>query len=120
MSFGTQLPDISFGRYPDGGNEWVYMPEPSYSGSNLPGINDVTRVSAAVGFSSKGGLFSGPLTVELSAESESATIRYTTDGTWPDLESAIYRSPISITSNKTVRARSFEEGYLPGPVCTET
>ncbi len=120
LRFGIQLPDISYGRYPDGGNDWVYMPEPSYSGNNRPGIPDMSSVSAAISFSVKGGFHSGPQVVELSTASAAATIRYTTDGSWPDSESAVYTSPIHISSNKAIRARSFEEGHLPGPVYTET
>ncbi|MBN2274175.1 MAG: lamin tail domain-containing protein [Bacteroidales bacterium] len=120
FSFGKQLPDISYGRYPDGSTTFLYMPEPSPNKSNKQGIGDVNRISEGVIFSQDGGFYSGSQTVELSTLSPTAEIRYTLDGSWPDAESEIYTSPISISENTVIRSRSFDAGYLPSRVYTET
>jgi len=120
LRYGTQLPDISYGRYPDGSGNWLYMPEPTYSQKNLAGVDDPSVISGKILFSQGGGLYQGSQVISLSTDSPLAVIRYTTDGTWPGAVSPIYTSPISISSNKVIRARSFEEGTLPGPVCTES
>ncbi len=120
FSFGAQIPDVSFGRYPDGSSDFIYMPEPSCLDSNNPGLVDAFGFSDTVTFSQSGGFYNGSQDIELSIPSPTASIRYTTDGSWPDSKSKIYYSPIHISSNRVIRARSFDEGALPSPVYTET
>lgn len=120
FSFGNQLPDVSYGRYPDGSSDFFYMPEPTFAQANSPGLSDAENISDTVLFFPGGGFYSGRQAVELSAISSTATIRYTIDGSWPDSESDIYTSAIPVSVNTVIRAKSFEEGYLPGPVYTET
>lgn len=120
FSFSAQLADVSYGRYPDGSSEFVFMPEPTCSKKNLPGIIDADNISDSVIFSQKGGFYTGQQSIELSTPSPGASIRYTSDGSCPDSESEIYTSALSFSSNKVIRARSFDPGQLPGPVKTET
>ena len=120
LRYGVQHPDISYGRYPDGSNEWYYIGEPTYSKSNLPGVKDGERVSDYVVFSQEGGFYPGPVLVTLMTSSPTATIRYTTNGTWPDKGSEVYDAPITISENTVLRARAFEDGFLPGLVSTVT
>ena len=49
-----------------------------------------------------GGIYNGPQSVTLSAN-ESAVIHYTVDGSSPNMTSAIYQTPIQITSDTTLR-----------------
>lgn len=44
LSFGNQLSDISFGRYPDGSDFWQFMPEPTPGTYNTQG-NDPPELS---------------------------------------------------------------------------
>ena len=120
FSFDRQLADVSYGRYPDGSNEFTYMPEPTCSKANKAGVYSAGHVSDSVIFSQVGGFYSGQQSIELSSLSPTASIRYTLDGSWPDSESELYNSPFRITSNKVIRARTFDPGYLPGPVHTES
>ena len=53
------------------------------------------------------------LSVELNGK---GTIRYTLDNTEPNATSPIYNGAIKISSTTVVRARCFENGYLPGEV----
>lgn len=48
--------------------------------------------------------------VTLASPTEGAEIRYTTDGSEPGKDSALYTSPITIDANKTIKARAFKQG----------
>jgi alpha-mannosidase len=54
--------------------------------------------------------FLEPLEVKLSCPNPGAVIRYTTDGTAPTANSAIYSKPIELTTTSTVKARAFLDG----------
>ena len=47
-------------------------------------------------------------------------IRYTTDATEPNENSLIYNEPINIKSTTVIRARVFQEGYIPSSVQSRT
>ena len=50
--------------------------------------------------------------VVMECETEGAEIRYTTDGSEPTAESALYTEPVEITGNGTFRARAFKDGLF--------
>jgi Chitobiase/beta-hexosaminidase C-terminal domain len=52
-----------------------------------------------------------PISVTISDAMSGATIYYTTDGTAPTPESALYTGPISVTSTQTIRAMAVVKGY---------
>ena len=66
-----------------------------------------------------GGTFGGDQTVIISA-APGATVRFTTDGSWPDVSSAIYTGPLVITADATVMAQAFHAGWLASPVASAT
>jgi hypothetical protein len=78
-------------------------------------------------FSPAGGSFSDPITVTISCTTAGATIRYTLDGSEPDLSSDEYSSPITISETTTIKAKASKEDmddskvgsatyYYPQPV----
>ncbi|MEP6676306.1 MAG: alpha-L-fucosidase [Ferruginibacter sp.] len=46
-------------------------------------------------------------------------VRYTTDGTEPDLQSELYTKPFTIDKTSTIKAKSFLSGILPGTTVSE-
>lgn len=56
--------------------------------------------------------------VELSSETEDATIYYTLDGTTPDMSSPVYTVPIVVTAAVTIKAIAVKEGMDPSDVLT--
>ena len=50
--------------------------------------------------------------VVMECETEGAEIRYTTDGSEPTAQSALYTEPVEITGNGTFRARAFKDGLF--------
>ncbi|MFZ5941843.1 MAG: lamin tail domain-containing protein [Bacteroidota bacterium] len=118
LSFGLQMTNISYGRQHDGDPVWGFFTEPTPGSSNTttayPGF-----VEAVPDFSILGGVFSGPLSLELSSVL-GGTIRYTTDGSRPTENSPAYTAPLNISSTTVLRARVFLPGLIPGTVITHS
>ncbi|MBA3707204.1 MAG: tandem-95 repeat protein, partial [Planctomycetes bacterium] len=79
-------------------------------------ITGVNNVGATPTFSPAPGTYSAPLSVALASTTPGTTIHFSIDGTEPTAASPTYTSPISISSNTTVRARGFANGYFEGAV----
>jgi len=73
-------------------------------------------------FSQNGGILQNPFNLSLSGNTPTQHIRYTTDGSAPELSSTEYTWPIAISQNKSVRAGIFSNtnNYLPSKVSTES
>ncbi|MCC7124243.1 MAG: chitobiase/beta-hexosaminidase C-terminal domain-containing protein [Acidobacteria bacterium] len=67
-----------------------------------------------------GGTFSAPVSVTITSTTPGATIRYTTDGSTPSSGSAVYATPIAVSSNTVIRAQAFASGRDPSAVASET
>ena len=62
-------------------------------------------------------LFSGDsLQVKIITDHKNAMIRYTLDGKEPDSASAVYKDPLRIWHNTTLKARVFKKGRKPGVI----
>lgn len=118
VSFPKQLPDISYGRKPDGGNGWFFFSLPTLYASNITSAS--LGVTESPVFSFPGGFYTSTQQVALSVPSNSGIIRYTTDGSEPTGNSNAYISPLSIEETTIIRARSFKTDYLSGHVSTNT
>ena len=66
------------------------------------------------------GVFNTAQTIQISSSVPGSEIRYTLDGSRPDLNSSRYTQPFVITSNKTVRARLFKMDHNPGEIAAQT
>jgi len=120
VTFNNGLTDVSYGRKPDGSNNWFYFGEPTPLSSNTTSGITSTNKSANVNFSIDGGFYQGTIQVALSSGSGTGTIRYTTDGSKPKSSSTQYTTPINISSNTILRARVFENLKLPGNISTNS
>ena len=117
MPLLSQYGGVAYGRI-SGKDGFFYLE------SQTPGaVNTQTAClgrAPEVAFSSPGGWFtSGAVSLTLSAP-EGATIRYTLDCTEPTESSEEYQRPIEISSNTIVRARAFQDGFLPSLVTTRS
>ena len=90
--------DQSYGRDPDGSENWVFFKKPTPGSSNLEG--DTSILPAPVTFSADGGFHPEAFYLELSTE-EGFEIRYTLDGSEPDLSSPKYEEPIPVYDRTT-------------------
>ncbi len=88
--------DVSYGRLPDGGDEWYFFDTPSPGASNTspPHLLDL----AAPAFSHAAGFHSAPFDLVMTAADTAATIYYTLDGSEPTDSSLVYAAPIAVAS----------------------
>ena len=76
--------DVSFGRKPDGGDQWYYFDEPTPGQPNTThGAEDILEPPA---FSKEGGFYSEAFELEISHDDPDVTIIYTLDGSEPCLQ----------------------------------
>jgi endonuclease I len=86
-------------------------------------ITDYTGGSQTVAtpaFNPPAGTYSTTQNVSISTTTEGATIYYTTNGSDPDDNSAIYSSPIAVSSTTTIKAKAYKTGYDPSSVASAT
>ncbi len=115
LSYGHQFRDISYGRYPNGGGQWMYMPHPTPGTSNDQGFTTYAEppvIDQEAGFYTNVSVSIHPATV-------GDTIRYTLDGSDPGAGSSQYLSPIVITQNSIVKARAFRSGSMPSQITSK-
>ena len=116
LYFFEQKPDTSFGRRFTEPAVWQFFPVPTPGAPNedliqLP-IPDVS-VSA--------GMYSGPLTVELSTDSPGVGIYFSLDGSEPtDDTRYLYAGPIQLTETRVLRAKCFDQNGSASEIRTET
>ncbi len=70
-------------------------------------------------FSPGGGNFLDPQSVAIASATQDAVIRYTTNGSTPDSESAIYSKPLDISSTSEVRAIAIADALVESQVASE-
>ena len=75
---------------------------------------------AAPTFSPPGGTYTIGQNVTIQTPTLGATILYTTDGTEPSSSSQVYGSPIIVSSNTTIRAKAFKDGWKDSATAVAT
>ena len=115
VSFGSQVADWSYGRYPDGAADLKLLIVPTPGEANI-GVS--AGVVADVQFSHPRGFYETGFTLELTTSTEGATIYYTLDGGDPLAQGARgtagtqYTGPIPITRTTCLRAAAKKTGWL--------
>jgi len=119
LIFPQQVSDVSFGRDPNSPDEFVQFAESTPGAANGGPIVDSLRESSGeTEILPEGGLKTDPVMVSLS--SEGGPVYYTLDGGNPSSASLLYSEPFEITETTVIRARSMEEGKVPGAITTKT
>lgn len=94
------------------------------NGSTASPVTTATYVlhltAATPTFSLPGGTYNGSQTVALADTTTGAVIYYTVDGTTPTTSSAVYASPITVSSSQTVNAIAALNGYLDSAIASAT
>jgi len=121
FTYPPQNTDVSFGRKYDEPGLFGFFYEPTPGSANTtPFLDDMVYAETPV-FSISGGIYPGSVSVELSASSTSAEIRFTLDGSYPNENSLVYSIPLQTSDTiSIIRARIFEEGVAPGAVVSNT
>ncbi len=117
-SFGVQQTDISFGRFPNGTNNWFKFSPATPGAANLEsGIFNILPVPSV---SIQSGFFPSSINVSASHSIQDVIIRFTSDGTIPESTSSVYIIPLQIDSTSVLRFRAFKDGYTPSITETRT
>ena len=119
ITFGTLYHDVTFGRTTDGASSWSYFRNPTPDDENTGrGYEGITR--AAV-FSKDAGFYTSSIQLEILSFDSMATIYYTLNGDDPSHSNGtLYTGPITINSNKVLRARVYKTNYIPGEITTKS
>ncbi|MDR1262085.1 MAG: lamin tail domain-containing protein [Oscillospiraceae bacterium] len=104
----------SYGRASSGG--LVYFDTPTPGARNNEGFMGYAKQPLA---DTAGGMYPGPIKVSIRPPT-GATVRYTTDGSDPTLDSPAYTAAIPIEHTTVLRARAFQDGLRPSPIVTNT
>jgi sugar lactone lactonase YvrE len=89
------------------------------SGASIEASATTMAQAAAPSSSPAGGAVAYGTAVTLNASEPGASIYYTTDGSAPTISSSPYSSPISVTSDMTIKAFSFKSGMVDSEVMSE-
>ena len=106
--------DHSVGRSTDGAVDWKLFTSPTPNSSNTGAQNFYEPkpvMSVAPGF------YPGAQSVTITCSNPAATIRYTTDGSYPTPASTAYTGPVNISTTTVLRATAFG---VEEPSFTET
>ncbi len=121
--FDEQKIDISYGRYPDAGDEWLFFSFPSPKAENISVFQGVV---SGVEVSHERGFYDTPFSLTLASETDGAIIYYTIDGTEPyEFNSQItrgmrYTTPVTISGTTCLRAVATKPGFKPSDIITQT
>ncbi|MDD5327287.1 MAG: lamin tail domain-containing protein [Phycisphaerae bacterium] len=123
ISFGLQIANISYQRYPDGADNWQFSSGPTPGAQNNPAyLGEVEEVE----FSHTRGFYDTSFNLTIACVTPGADIYYTTDGRNPIVGEAPsptsihYTSQIPIASTKYIRAAAMKPGWKPAKVETHT
>jgi hypothetical protein len=125
LNYGQQTPNVSYGRFPDGGDTWIAMTTPT------PGKRNVQPAQSTVAepvFSIGHGFYDQEIFVAITCPTPGAIIYYTTNGGEPysvDLGrpragAAVYTSPVRIDKTACLRAVAIRSGWRPSTIQTQT
>ena len=116
LEFNRQIPNVSYGRYPDGGEILNTFFTTSPYGANS--ISDITEILPEVSSNLKGGIVTSPQQLILSIGVQDAVIRYTTDCSVPTEASPEFILPIAFDTTTIIRTKAFKEGALESQTVT--
>lgn len=123
--FPPQKTDVTYGSS-DSEGYIGYMSTPTPGGLNAATVVDFVKdtkfVDAADGVTQrKRGRYTTPFNLAISTTTSGATIRYTTDGSPPTVNSGtVYTGPIAINKTTILRTSAFKTGWMPTNVDTAT
>ena len=117
MTFGPQYVDISYGRPKDNTATTVFFMTPTPGAANT--AQGYTGRSNQPVILTQGGAYTGSVTVSMTND-QGGVVYYTTDGSEPTNESAVYSAPLTFTKTTVLRARILEAGMMPGETKTMT
>ena len=100
VSYGALPRDISFGRFPDGTDNWYFYDLCTPLQPNgAPGLSQINSQLSQPTFSVDAGVQSNNFDLIITSSMPGADIHYTLDGSLPRIFSPLYSSPLKINTN---------------------
>lgn len=109
--------DVSIGRSITDQSEWLFFITPT-PGSENSTIGSSALCSAPI-FSFEAGFYNS-INLELTSVNQDSEIYFTIDGSNPDINSELYKSPISINSSTVIKAICLNDTLLPSKIITKS
>ncbi len=117
VTFGPQVPDVSWGRTSDGVDEWTTLhptPAASNAGAYLGVVGDTH-------FSHDRGFYQEPFSVTITTDTPGAVIFFTLDGSTPTPQHGyVYTEPIPIGTTTCLRAMAAKDNFRSSNVDTQS
>jgi len=107
---------LSVGRNEEAGI-LLYYTDPTPGEKNAAGKEGYTGKPV---FNTQGGIYDKAVTVSISTDEQGTEVYYTLDGSVPDSSDKKYTGPLTIDSDKVLRACAYRTDYIPSKVTTET
>ncbi len=123
VAYDRQLPDVSWGRLPDGSGEWRSFAVPTPGSANVAVYEGF---AAAPQFSHERGFYEAPFELSLTCGTPGATIYYTLDGQDPadtsgrGLAGTRYTGTVFVSGTMRIRACAAREGWATSQTVTHT
>jgi len=115
-TYPEQRNDISYGV--DSFGTPFYYANPTPGATN--GASTILGVCAPVHVNVPRGHFITPFALTLSCATPGATLRYTTDGSEPTVNSTVFPNSLTISNTTLFRAAAFKANHLPAKTITHT
>jgi hypothetical protein len=121
--FGEQVPNTSYGRYPDAGDDLRFLTNPSPAAENQGAYLGIVEDPE---FSRERGFYDSSFNVTVADQTDGARIYLTTDGSeplendQPSATSLAYTGTIRISTTTCLRAAAIKNGWLPSRTITQT
>ena len=120
ITFCVQTHDISYGRNPQDLSDWLYYNETTPGAANHAYGSSLMEISGVPDFSIPEGFYTEVQNLNISSAVTGAGIRFSFDGSTPDLSAPLFTGSFEIDRNYVIKARLYEPGKMPGPVITKT
>ncbi|MFO7891363.1 MAG: lamin tail domain-containing protein, partial [bacterium] len=114
ISFGPQLTDVSFGRYPDGKDTAFCQLSPT------PGYANILKYTCSLNITPAEGMYDSPVTIHLTKNSQDGKICYTMDGNNVTADSDVCNGELTLKNSCVVKAQVFRQGKAVSPVTYHT
>ncbi|KAA3662036.1 MAG: hypothetical protein DWQ10_03330, partial [Calditrichaeota bacterium] len=117
LTFGEQSTDVAFGRYPDGVDNWQFLPDPTPGAANKSG-GQVENYE--VNFSHPSNLYDAGFQLEISTIPEGGDVYFTTDGSEPNQYAKKYTGLLDLNWISVIRARVYSDNEARSELETRT
>ncbi len=118
LTYSLQQTDISFGRFPNGANDWFKFSPATPASANLE--SGIFNILPAPAISQQSGFYQTTISVSASHSLTDVTIHFTNDGSIPTSSSNVYSIPLQIDSTSVLRFRAFKDDFTPSITETRT